>query len=418
MVKRFIPSFKVVNKSNTPENKSRYGILHLKHGRVETPAFAPVSTRGMIKLIDMDDLEDMNAQILMANTYHLFLRPGLDVIEESGGLNKYTSWKKPFMTDSGGFQAFSLGMGSLLGKSKFEYESHEQEASMIGHIKKHEGKVMARIDEDGIDFKSVYDGTKHRFTPEISIQAQEKLGADMIFAFDECTYPSASYEYTKESMERTHRWAERCLLASKRKNQMLFGIIQGGLYKDLRQASATYLSSLVVDDDSGEPKCFDGIGIGGAFGKDQMYNVLDWVIPFIPEDKPIHLLGIGTVKDIFESVKRGIDLFDCVSPQRVGRAGYFYVHPGHEGNIKNKFRLKITNNRFKHDTLPLDPECKCKMCKRYSRSFIHHIFKTEPLTGMRILSYHNLFFMLNLMKMIRESIKKDEFDELYDEWMS
>lgn len=403
-----IYSFKVIK----TDGKARYGKLRLKHGIVETPTFVPVSTRGVIKLIDLDDLENLGAQILMANTYHLYLRPGLKIINEFGGLNRYTSWKRPFMTDSGGFQAFSLGIGAVLGRNKFEYETEQQEKAMKGHIRKYDERIMAKIDEEGITFKSVYDGTRHIFTPEKSIQIQEELGADIIFAFDECTYPSASYNYTKKSMERTHRWAERCLRTHKSRDQMLFGIIQGGLYKSLRQESARHITSLNVGG-----RGFDGIGIGGAFGKNQMYNTLDWVMPLIPENKPVHLLGIGTVRDIFESVKRGIDMFDCVGPQRVGRAGYFYVHPKTGGSKKNKFRFKITNSKFKHDPKPLDPECSCKVCRRYSRSFIRHLLMVEPLTGMRIISHHNLYFFLNMMRKIRESIREEKFENLYRRWL-
>jgi len=390
---------------------ARTGKLILKHGTVETPAFVPVATRGGIKMLDTYDIEELGAQILMLNTYHLYLRPGIEKIKQFGGLHKFINWKGPIMTDSGGFQAFSLGIGSEMGRSKFKYnQDDEEQKSMDGQIKKY--SRHAWVDDDGVTFKSVYDGSKHKLTPEKSIKIQEEFGSDIIFAFDECTSPTANYEYTKESMERTHEWAKRSLKTHTKKEQMLFGIVQGGLFKDLRIESAKTISEMNVGN-----KRFDGIGIGGAFGKKQTYKTLDWVVPYLQEDKPKHLLGIGTVEDIFESVKRGIDLFDCVGPQRIGRAGYFYISPESGGNVKNKFRAHITSAKFKDDNKPLDPHCKCKM-KRFTRAYIHHMFKNDPLVGMRIVTYHNIHFMLNLMKKIRNAIKNNEFEELYKEWMT
>jgi queuine tRNA-ribosyltransferase/7-cyano-7-deazaguanine tRNA-ribosyltransferase len=386
------------------QQNARTGVLSLKHGKIETPAFAPCATKGIVKLMDFNDMEKINAQVLMANTYHLYLKPGVDIIQKLGGINKFTNWKKPFMTDSGGFQAFSLGKGALLGKNKFGYFSKPQEKM---NSKNKTENINAKIDDKGITFKSVYDGSLHKFTPEKTIKLQEKLGADMIFALDECTYPCASYEYTKQSMERTHAWAEKCVKThSKKKEQLMFGIIQGGLFKDLRIDSAKTISSMD----------FEGMAIGGAFGKNQMYTVLDWVMPLLPKNKPRHLLGVGTVADIFESVKRGIDMFDCVGPQRIGRAGYFYISPESGGNVKNKFRMHITSSKFKTDRKPLDKKCGCKVCETYSRAFINHLFKAEPLTGMRLVSYHNIYFIVNLMKKIRCAINKKRFDKLYLEW--
>lgn len=382
------------------------GKLYLPHGKVETPAFLPVATRGIVKLLDFEDMKEMGTQMLMANLYHLYLRPGVEVIEEFGGINKFTGWNKPFMTDSGGFQAFSLGIGSILGSRKFEYENEQQ----IRSTPKKE-KVRAMVKEDYVEFRSVYDGSKHRLTPEKVIEIQERIGADIIFVLDECTPPSADYEYTQKSMERTHEWAKRSLKVHNT-NQALFGIVQGGLYKDLRIESAKTIANMEVNG-----KTFDGIGIGGAFGKDQMYQTLEWIMPLLPEEKPVHLLGVGTVRDIFESVKRGIDLFDCVGPQRIGRAGYFYISPENGGSVKNKFRDHITSAKFEKDNSPLDPSCQCKVCKNYSRAFIHHLFKAEPLSAMRLVSYHNVHFIVNLMKKIRKAIINNEFEELYHEWI-
>lgn len=361
----------------------------------------------MIKLIDIDDMERMAAQLLMLNTYHLCLRPGINIISKFGGLHNYIGWNGPIMTDSGGFQAFSLGMGSLLGRSKFKYSTTAQENSMSGFLKKYDCR-RARIDDNGITFKSVYDGTVHRFTPESVLRMQEKMGADAVFVLDECTSPSAGYEYTKESMERTHRWARLSADARSNSSSMVFGIVQGGIFEDLRKESARYIASLD----------FDGIGIGGAFGKDEMYDVLDWVVPLLPRDRPRHLLGVGTVRDIFESVRRGIDLFDCVGPQRIGRAGYVLINKSSGGNVSNKFRYHITNSKFTTDDRPLDPYCSCPVCKRYSRSLVNHLFKVEPLSAMRLVSYHNLHFLMDLMRRIRKAIKEKHFDRMYREWIA
>ncbi len=400
--------FNILNK----QNKARTGILSLKHGKVKTPAFAPVATRATVKTMTNEDLEEMNSQILMCNTYHLFLKPTSDLIEQYRGLHGFMNWKKPIMTDSGGFQAFSLGLGAELGASKFEYMTKEQEDS------KHVKNKIAKVTEEGVHFQSVYNGDKHFFTPEKSIQIQKQLGADMIFAFDECSPPSADYEYTKQSMERTHRWLKKCVSEHKKleSDQLLFGIIQGGKYKDLREQSAKFINE----------NC-DAIGIGGSFGKREMNEVLDWIYPFINdeegENKPRHLLGIGTIEDIFEGVKRGIDLFDCVGPQMIARTGYIYISPDsgesieEQGNRGNKFRYRVSNAKYENDSSPLDPNCDCKMCKMYSRAYLHHLFDVNEYSAKRIATYHNLYFILNLMKKIRNAINKKEFDVLYNKWM-
>ncbi len=378
------------------QDKARTGILKMQHGTVMTPAFAPVATRATVKTLTNEDLEKMGAQILMCNTYHLYLKPGSDLIERNNGLHNFMSWDKPIMTDSGGYQAFSLGIGAELGATKFEYENK------IFDKKPRNAKVK----EDGVEFKSIYDGSTHFFTPEKSIDIQRQLNSDMIFAFDECSPPSAEYDYTQKSMERTHRWLERCV-NEKKTDQLLFGIIQGGKYQDLREQSAKF----VVQQNT------EGIGIGGSFGRQQMNQVLDWIYPYLPEEKPRHLLGIGTVQDIFEGVKRGMDLFDCVGPQMIARAGYIYILQESGGCPDNKFRYKVNNAKFKEDDRPLDPNCDCEMCKRYSRSYVHHLFKVKEYSAKRIATYHNLYYMLNLMRKIRKSIDDQQFDELYKKWM-
>ena len=419
-------NFEILNK----QGKARTGILSLKHGKIETPAFAPVATKATVKTMTNEDLIEMGAQILMCNTYHLYLKPTSDLIEKYKGLHGFMNWNKPIMTDSGGFQAFSLGLGAELGASKFEYTKGEKEKSKQTRTK------IAKVNEEGVEFQSIYNGDKHFFTPEKSIQIQKQLGADMIFAFDECSPPSADYEYTKQSMQRTHRWLDKCVEEKQKlenqKNkkdiqidkQLLFGIIQGGKYKDLREESAKFVNE----------KC-DAIGIGGSFGKQQMNEVLDWIHPFINdekgENKPRHLLGIGTVSDIFEGVKRGIDLFDCVGPQMIARTGYIYIGPESgenkeesgnkeeaiKGNIENKFRYRVTNAKYEDDNRPLDPNCDCKMCKMYSRAYLHHLFDVNEYSAKRIATYHNLYFILDLMRQIRDSINENKFEELYNKWM-
>ena len=389
-------TFTIINKIGN----ARTAKLKLKHGTIETPAFAPVATTGTIKTLTNEDLDELGAQILMSNTYHLYLKPGTDYLGRKEGLHNFIGWNKPIMTDSGGFQAFSLGLGAELGRSKFEYDSQAKIES------KQNKPRIANVTEDGVKFKSVYDGSAHFFTPEISIEAQKKIGADMIFAFDECTPPAASHEYTKESMERTHRWLLRCI-KSKQSDQQLFGIIQGGKYQDLRIESAKFIAKQNTE----------GIGIGGAFGKKKMNEVLDWIHPHLPENKPRHLLGVGTVSDIFESVKRGIDLFDCVGPQKIGRTAYVYVSPESGGTIENKFRYKVKNASYIEDETPLDPNCDCKMCKMYKRSYVRHLFNLNEYSAKRIVTYHNLYFILNLMKQIRTSINDGTFEQLYDKWM-
>ena len=395
-------TFEILNR----QDKARTGILNLKHGKIKTPAFAPVATKATVKTLTNDDLLEMEAQVLMCNTYHLYLRPGSKNIQDKEGLNRFMSWKRPLMTDSGGYQVFSLGLGAELGSSKFEYDTEERERS------KQIRNKIAKVTEEGVEFRSIYDGSKHFFTPEKSIKIQNELGADIIFAFDECTPPSADYKYTKQSMERTHRWLERCLKTKTglKNNQLLFGIIQGGTFKDLRKESSKFVND----------RC-EAIGIGGSFGKRQMNEVLDWIYPFIndgnSENKPRHLLGIGTVYDIFEAVKRGMDLFDCVGPQMIARTGYIYISPESGGKKENKFRIRITNEKFKDDNAPIDPNCDCKMCKTYSRAYLHHLFDVNEYSAKRIATYHNLYFILNLMKQIRDAINKKEFDELYIKWM-
>ena len=388
-------------KIKSEDGKSRTGLLKLKHGVVNTPDLMPVATKATVKALSSDDLNELGAQILISNTYHLMLQPNADVIFELGGLNKFMNWDKPLVTDSGGFQAFSLGFGKehAVGKIFFPDESHSMSKST--------GKSIAHVNDKGIKFRSIYDNSRQFLSPEKSIKIQEKLDADMILVLDECTSPLSSKKYTAKSLERTHKWAKQCLEIHKT-NQAIIGIVQGGHWQDLREKSASYIASLD----------FDSYAIGGSLGKSKkdMHNVLDWVIPHLPENKTRHLLGIGVVEDIFESVERGVDLFDCVSPTRMARSGFAHIRPPN-GTKKNKYRIKLSSIKYRTDKKPLDPNCKCKICNNYSRAYIHHLLKTEELLGFNLISFHNVYFMIQLMKEIRDAIDTGIYQKIKKEWL-
>lgn len=376
-------------------SKARTGIIHTDHGDIETPIFMPVGTQATVKSVDSKDLESINTQIILANTYHLHLRPGEELIDSFGGLHKFMKWDKPILTDSGGYQVFSLGKR----KETNDFDKHEQ------------GSLVS-IDESGVDFTSHIDGSKKRLTPTDAINVQHKLGADIIMAFDECTPDSATFEYATEAMERTHRWAKECITAHKKDTehhgykQFLFGIVQGAQHEYLRKQSAEFISSLD----------FDGIAIGGesiGYNMEATKKILEWVMPLIPEDKPHYTMGVGlSPKDLFEVVEHGIDMFDCVSPTRVARNGSLFVHPSIHPNGK----IKITNAKFAEDKSPIDETLTNSPTKQYSRAYIHHLFKTQELLGFRIATIHNLYFLSKLMSDIRAAIKEDRFMELKKEW--
>lgn len=391
--------FTILNK----QGRARTGILKTRHGEVKTPAFLPVATKASVKALSKHDLDELGAQILISNTYHLLLQPGNSLVKEMGGLHKFMNWDKPIMTDSGGFQAFSLGYGIEHNVGKFGIFPGGQE------LKKSNEKKLAHINDDHVEFKCLKSGIKHKLSPEKSIRIQQDLDSDIILVLDECTSPFADYEYVKNSLERTHRWAKECLTYHDT-DQAMFGIIQGSTWEDLRRHSCKTIASMG----------FDGFAIGGSLGKEkkEMHQILDWCNEELPEEKPKHLLGIGIVEDIIEGVKRGCDTFDCVGPTKIARSGYVYIDAKSGGNKENKFRLKVTNLKFKHDDTPLDPNCDCKMCKTYTRSYVHHLFKAKELLAYKITSYHNIHFMLNLMKNIRKAINENKFDELYDYWLS
>ena len=378
---------------------ARTGTLKLKHGTVKTPELMPVATKASVKALSSEDLNDLGAQLVIANTYHLMLKPGADIVEKVGGLNKFMNWNKPVVTDSGGFQAFSLGLSREHGTGKMFFPG-EREVLLKPKTN------IAKINDGGIRFRSVYDNSHQLLTPEKSIRVQEKLGADMILVLDECTSPLSDKDYVSKSLERTHRWAAECKEIHKT-DQALAGIIQGGHWRDLREKSARYIASLG----------FDAIAIGGSLGKSKqdMHNILEWVMPHLPEDKPRHLLGIGVVEDIFESVARGVDLFDCVTPTRMARVGYAYMRPP-LGTKNNKFKYKILSTVHSHDSGPVDPGCRCRVCRHYSRAYINHLLKLNEMVGHQLLSYHNTYFFLHLMREIREAIEAGQFEKLKKEW--
>ncbi len=373
--------FEVKKKSG----KARTGVLHTPHGKIRTPGFVPVATRGAIKGMSFEDVRELGADIFMVNTFHFYCRKEYETVKRKGGLHGFLNIDYPLMTDSGGFQVFSLGAGWEQGTGKI-YKEEEKENK--------ERKKRVKIEEDRVVFKSPFDGSKVEITPESSIKAQESLGADIIFAFDECTSPLASYEYQKESLERTRLWGERSLETHTSKEQVMFGIVQGGGFEDLRKKSAETVKNLP----------FFGFGIGGSFGssygdsKDNMYSILDLVTDILPFEKPRHFLGIGEPEDILESVKRGVDLFDCVIPTRFAR---------HGTAITSRGRINLKSSRYKEDDNPLDEKCSCRTCTGYKRSYLHHLAKKKEIYGIILLMHHNLFFLLGMMKKLREDIEKE-----------
>ncbi len=373
--------FKILKKSK--KSRARLGIIKTKHGVIHTPAFVPVATQAAIKGLTVDQLKSVGFESLLCNTYHLYLRPGDLTVKKMGGLHKFMKWNGPIWTDSGGFQVFSLGAAIQHGVGKVANAEGEQVTPLKS------GKSFVKITDDGVEFRSHLDGSKHFLTPEKSIQIQENLGADIIFAFDECTSPKHDHAYTEKSLTRTHSWARRCLKVFKGKNQALFGIVQGGIYKDLRIKSAKAIGAMD----------FDGFGIGGAFGEKEMKEVLDWTIPFLPEDKPKHLLGIGSEKDIWEAVKRGIDTFDCVVPTRLGRAGSALIRGNKLFNAKS--------GRYSEDKKPIENDCGCYTCANYSRAYISHLFHANEMLGPILVTIHNLSFMYKLLEEIRERIANE-----------
>lgn len=420
--------FTVLQKDTT--TKARVGRLTTPHGDILTPNFNPVGTQATVKTLSSVDLQEIGAQIVLGNTYHLSLRPGVEVVKKMGGLGKFMGWDGVTMTDSGGFQVFSLGVAAQYTKKEggklspvtgklgkfskpkefipekdLEYGDHVE---FIEQIKQKSQKLKpAKLDEEGVTFYSHIDGSQHRLDPEIAIKLQEALGADLIVAFDDHESPLWSYEETKKSLDRTNRWGLASLSAQTRKDQLLYGVTHGGVYEDLRVASAQFTD-----------QHFHAIAIGGAYtSKEVLYNVIDWSVPYFSEDKPRHLLGIGEVQDLFEAISRGMDFFDCVAPTRRGRHGTLYISPHNGGTKKNNFTMNIHNARYQLDEDPIDPGCECYTCQHYTRAYLRHLFVAGELLAQRLGSYHNVYFIVNLVKKIRESILNQSFSHLKQEWL-
>lgn len=389
-----IPTFKITRKDS--KSKARAGIILTPHGNIETPQFVPVGTKATVKALNPRELKEIGAQIVLSNTYHLLLRPGADVIKSFGGLAKFMAWKGPTMTDSGGFQVFSLGVAMETGQAKLLREEADAEPK----------PRLNKITEEGVTFQSHIDGKKHVLTAEKSIEIQEELGADLIVAFDDLESPKYSKEEAKKSLDMTNRWLIRSKKAHRQKSQLLYGVTHGGIFKDLRIKSAKF-----VDEN------FDAIALGGAHkNKQNMYDIIDWTIENSTEEKPKHMLGIGEVDDIFAIIERGIDTFDCVIPTRLGRTGFFFVSPK-LGNIKNRFRLSIDKSVFAGDKKPLDVNCNCYVCKTFTRGYLHFLFKSRELLAYNLLSYHNVYFLVSLTKQIRNAILEDKFQALKKKWL-
>ena len=387
-----------------PGTLGRAGVIHTPHGDIETPAFVVVGTKGTVKSIKPEDMRDyVGNQVALANTYHLFLQPGDDVVKEAGGLHKFANWNMPTITDSGGFQVFSLGAAFGKGVTKFASGEVTEEAKKQYHglnvyskeLASEHGKLCI-IDEEGVTFTSHIDGSMHRFTAERSIDIQHNIGADIIIAFDECTSPTAPYEYQKEAMERTHRWAKRSIMAHKQnysalKKQGLYGVVQGGRHLDLRKESANVLAAMD----------FDGFGIGGSFSKADLGEAIRVVNEILPDDKPRHLLGIGEPEDIVEGVALGCDTFDCVAPTRIARTGTIYemTREGHR-------RTNLFNTKYQRDFSKPDESCDCYVCQNYTKAYLAHLFRSGEMLGPHLASLHNLYYIVNFTKKLRENILK------------
>ena len=386
------------------DKSARVGKIITPHGPIETPAFVHVGTQATVRAVSSRELNKLGSRVIITNAYHLHLQPGEDLVAEMGGLHSFMGWEGPLMTDSGGFQIFSLGAAREHGVGKVA-SVFPGERDRGGHFASKKKKPLVRIDEEGVEFTSYLDGAIHCFTPEGVVDMGRKFGSDIILPLDECTSPLHDYPYTRAAMERTHRWALRALekLHSTPGNgQGLLGIIQGGAYRDLREESAGFIAN----------QSFDGFAIGGSLGKskEDMCHVLDWTTPFLPEDKPRHLLGIGEIYDIFQVVKRGIDLMDCVLPTRLARTGTLFAKDT-EG-----FRMHILNARFRDDPRPIEEGCGCPTCCNHSRAYLRHLFTAKEPLAEHLAAIHNLHFIESLMKQIRSAIKEGELEGLAAEW--
>ncbi|OGZ67962.1 MAG: hypothetical protein A3D44_01600 [Candidatus Staskawiczbacteria bacterium RIFCSPHIGHO2_02_FULL_42_22] len=383
-------NFKILKKSKV--SNARLGFIETSHGVVETPCLVPVATQAVVKTLTSKEVEETKSQILISNTFHLHLKPGEKVIQKAGGLHEFMNWKKPLMTDSGGFQVFSLGFGQdlNLGKIINSKDRMGSDADLREQIKIGAQPKKIKIRQDGVFFRSPVDGRELFIGPKESIKIQEQIGADIIFAFDECTAPLADYEYTKNSLLKTHQWAKVCLKV-KKSNQALYGIVQGGRFKDLRQESAKFIGSLP----------FDGFGIGGEFGSDKkiISEMLAWVIAELPERKPRHLLGIGKLDDLENIIKAGVDTFDCTIPTHYARRGVAFTSEG---------KLNMRQVKFLKKREPLDKGCVCDVCLHYKKDYICHLLRAGEITALKLITFHNVNYFNGVVEGIRARIKNGE----------
>lgn len=422
-------SFKILHR----DGKARVGELKTAHGVIETPNFNPVGTQASVKALSPKDLQEIGVQMILANTYHLMLRPGVDVIQKLGGLHKFMGWKSPIMTDSGGFQVFSLGGGITTGASKVvNPSSHpkggDSKTREILALRSEPRPRLNQITEEGVTFQSHLDGSKHMLGPETSIKLQFQLGADLIVAFDDHEYKDTK-EHLKKSLALTDDWALRsfeeyrrqlsALSCQTRNTQSLkaedrrltapimYGVIHGGTNKELRIRSAQFTD-----------KHFDAIALGGIYGtKKQMYQMIDYVLPGVSDEKVRHLLGIGEIEDLFNGIERGIDMFDCVAPTRRARNGSLYICPKCGGSPKNNFTTGITLSKFTKDKNPIDPHCNCYTCQNFSKAYLRHLFMAKEILFHQLATYHNVYFLTKLVGQIRKSIKKNNFSGLKSSWL-
>lgn len=395
---------------DAPGKHGRTGIIHTPHGDIKTPAFIPVATKATVKTLTPEQIRETGAQAILSNAYHLYLQPGSDIVDEAGGVSTFENWHGPTYTDSGGFQVMSLGSGF---KKVLAMDTANLTREDIKAAKK---ERMAHVDEDGVDFKSFIDGSKHRFTPEVSMQIQHQLGADIIFAFDELTTLIDTYDYQVESVERTRRWAQRCLLEHERLTQSrvdkplqsLWGVVQGAQYEDLRRNAVHGLLELdrrAVDEGR---RGFGGFGIGGALEKENLGTIVGWVCDELPDEKPRHLLGISEPDDLFVAVEAGADTFDCVAPTRLGRRGGVYTLDG---------RLNLVSSRFKRDFRAIDEEVGGYVSENYTRAYIQHLLKAKEFLAGTLCTMHNLHFMIGLVDKIRTSIDDGTYYEFKEEFL-
>lgn len=364
------------------KSKARVGTIQTSHGAVQTPTFVPCATKGTLKGIPPEMIPDMQVQLMFVNTYHLVTHPGTDIIRDAGGIHSYSKLPTPLMSDSGGFQVFSLGKTTRR-QSKLRGDSEEE-------------PLLVKISEDGVKFRSVHDGQLIEFSPETSMQFQREIGADLVMAFDECTYLDATHDYTRKSMIRTHEWLDRCIAVGLSDHQHLYGIIQGGQFEDLRKESAQFISSRDVD----------GVAIGGVSvgeTKEAMREQVRWCSEFLPEEKPVHLLGVGHIDDLKDLISYGIDTFDCVEPTRIARIGQIY-----QWNGDHTEPIDIHKSIYRNSQEPIDANCDCWSCKSFSKSYLHHLFKQRELLGYTIATFHNVYTIERYVATLREQILRGE----------